>query len=159
MHSNTESPIFQIVLITIFYLDIETLNSMSPEAWYFPSWSVSKTWNLWSLIDKFNQWLFSRIRIFMLRKFQYMPLLLIYLGFQSLLCPQLQVSFRPPRSQWKHFWVLRILVVIITLSIPCDWLLIIKKCQEVFFNMKSSGFSNMGFPITTNLMSSSKVSI
>ena len=41
----------------------------------------------------------------------------------------------------------------------CDWLSIVQICQEVLFNMDSSRFSNLGFPISTNLLSSFGVSI
>ena len=55
-----------------------------------------------------------------------------------------------------RFW--GVLVLINMLSVPCNWIRLWKS-QEVFLNMESSRFSKPGFPITTNLMSSFKVSI
>ena len=106
-----------------------------------------------------NQWFFPRIRIFILRNCQNRLLFLIYLGTQSHLWPQLQVSFLPTRwqSQDLRFWGR--LVVITMLSVHCDWLLIVQRNQEVFCEMESSRFSNPGFPIFTTLMFSFKVSI
>ena len=61
-----------------------------------------------------------------------MLLLLLYFGMQSHLWPQIQALFLPPRSQSKglRFW--GVLVLVTNLSVPYDWLLIVKKSQEVF---------------------------
>ena len=56
-----------------------------------------------------------------------------------------------------RFW--GVLVLISILPVPCYWLLIVQKIQEKIFKMESSRFWKPSFPITTNLMSSVKISI
>ena len=59
----------------------------------------------------------------------------------------------------KSFHFRGVLVLITTLSVPCNWFLMVQKSHEVFFNMESSRFSKPRFPTTTNLMPYFKVSI
>ena len=114
---------------------------------------------------KSNHCFSPRIRILVVQKFQNLLLLLIYLGIQSHLWPllqasfpELQASFLLPRLQSKGFRLPGTFVIITILSGPCDWLFMVQKNQDVFLNMESSQFSNPGSPITTNLMSSFKIS-
>ena len=67
--------------------------------------------------------------------------------------------FLSSRSQSKGFRFWRFLGALIIFSVPYDWLLKVQKGQEWFINMESSRFSNPGFPITTDMMSSFKSSI
>ena len=100
-----------------------------------------------------------RIRVLTFRIFQNMVLILIYLGMQSHLWPQLQAVCLLPSSQSKGFRFSGVLVLTTILSVPCNWLVIVPKSPEVFFNMESSRFKKPGFPITTNLMSSFRISV
>ena len=52
--------------------------------------------------------------------------------FESHFFPQRQISFLPPRFQLKRFCFWGFLVVKTNFSVPCDWLLIVQKCQAVF---------------------------
>ena len=144
------------MLSLMIHLDFETLNSPKLEA-LLSKLSLLKAWSLCRSFDKPNFW-FLCIRILMVRKFQNMLLLSIYLGMQSHLWPQRQDSCFPPRSNSKgfHFW--GVLVLISVLSFPWNWLLIVEESQ-VFVKMDSLRFSKPGLPITTNLMSSFKVPI
>ena len=87
-----------------------------------------------------NLWFFPSIRILIVLKLQNMLLLLISSGMQSHLWPQLQASFLPPRSQSNglRFW--GFFMVITILSVSCDWLLIVQKCQDVFLNVEFFDF-------------------
>ena len=132
LHSNADLPIIQIMPIIKFHLDLETFNSTYLDAWSLLSWSLPKTWNLWKSIDKSNRWFFPRIRGLTVRKIQNMVLLLIYLGMQSHLWPQLQAPCLPLRSEAKSFRFWGVLVQITILSAHWNWLLIVQKSQEVF---------------------------
>ena len=85
--------------------------------------------------------------------------LLFYHGMQSQLCPHLQAPNLPLRSQSKTFRSCGKLFSLLIFVVPCDWLLIIQKFQEVFFNMEFSRLSSPRFSLTTHLMSSFRVSI
>ena len=109
--------------------------------------------------DKSTIGFFPRIRILIVWKFQKLLLVLIYLGMQGHLWPQLQASYLPPISQSKCFRFWGILVLITILSVPWNWLVIVQISQDFFFVTESPRFSKAGFPITTKLVSSFKVSI
>ena len=82
----------------------------------------------------------------------------LYLDMQGQLWPQLQASILQPTWQSNGFRFWRVLLLLTNLSVPCNWLVIVQKCQEVFFKMESTRFSRPGFPITTNLIYFFKVS-
>ena len=67
--------------------------------------------------------------------------------------------FLPPSSQMNNFRFWKLGVVIIIFSVPCTWLRTVQECQEIFLKLESFQFSEPGFPININLISSFKVSI
>ena len=77
---------------------------------------------------------------------------------QNYLWPQLQPSCLPPRPQPKSFRFWRVLVITAIFLVPCSWLLTVQKSQNVSSIMEFSRISEPGLPLTTNLMSSFKVS-